>query len=94
MQFVFSTAPKVAAMNGCHKGMGHQGQWQMLSLLQDWFWWPGMAMQIQKVISGCERCTQHKGAQVKAPLQAILVTSPLDLLHVDFTDIEMTMEID
>ena len=51
-------------------------------------------MQMQKVISSCERCIQHEGAQVKAPLQAILVTSPLELLHVDFTGIEMTIELD
>ena len=65
-----------------------------LSLLQDQFWWPSMMMQMQKVISGCERCIQHKGVSVKAPLQAILVTSPLELLHVDFTGIVMTMELD
>ena len=53
-----------------------------------------MVMQMQKVISGCERCIQHKGTQVKAPLQANLVTSPLELLHVDFTGIEMTVELD
>ena len=53
-----------------------------------------MAMQIQKVISDCDRCIQPEGAQVKAPLQAILVTSPLELLHVDFTGIEMTIVVD
>ena len=53
-----------------------------------------MAMQMQKATSGCEKCIQHKGAWVKAPLQTILVTSPLELLHVDFTDIEMMMELD
>ena len=53
-----------------------------------------MAMQMPKVISGCERCIQHEGAQVKASLQAILVTSPLELLHVDFTSIKMKMELD
>ena len=42
-----------------------------------------MAMQMQKVISSCKRCIQHEGAQAKAPLQTILVTSPLELLHVD-----------
>ena len=31
---------------------------------------------------------------MKALLQAIQVTSPLELLHVDFTGIEMTMELD
>ena len=92
--FVVPMAHRVVAMNGCHRDMGHQGQQQTLSLLQDWFWWPGMVMQMQKVISGCERCIQHKGTWVKAPLQAILVTSPLELLHVDFTGIEMTMELD
>ena len=53
-----------------------------------------MAMQMQKSISSWERCIQHKGTQEKAPLQAILVTSPLELLRVDFTGIEMTMELD
>ena len=52
----------------------------------------GLAWQCrcQKVISGCEKCIQHEGARVKAPLKSILVTSPLELLHVDFTGIEMT----
>ena len=53
-----------------------------------------MAMQMQKVISGCERCIQHEAVQAKAPLQAILVTSPLELLPVDFNSIEMMMELD
>ena len=53
-----------------------------------------MVMLMQKAISGCERCIQHKGACVKAPLQTILVISPLELLHVDFTAIETTMELD
>ena len=52
-----------------------------------------MAMWMHKVISNCERCIQHKGAQSKASLQAILVTSPLELLHVDFTHIETIIEL-
>ena len=52
-----------------------------------------MAVQMQKGISGCERCIQHEGAQGKAPLQTILFASPLELLHVDFTGIKTTMEL-
>ena len=92
--FVVSTAHRMVAMNGCHRDAGHQGIWKILSLSQDWFWMPGMAMQMQKAIISCERCIQHEGARVKAPLQAILVTSPLELLYLDFTSIEMTMELD
>ena len=64
------------------------------SLLQDQFWWPDMAIQMQGVISSCERCTHREGAHAKALLQTILVTSPLELFHVDFTSIEMTMKLD
>ena len=94
LQFVLPMAHGVVAMNGCHRDGRHQGLQWMLSLLQDQFWWPGMAMWMQKVISSCERCIQHKCTRVKALLQAILVTSPLELLHVDFTSIEMTVELD
>ena len=38
-------------------------------------------------------CLQHKGKLPKAPLHPIVATTPLDLLHVDFTSIEMTMEL-
>ena len=93
MHSVVCMAHRMVAMNGCYRGVGHQGQQQTLSLLEDWFWWPGMAMQIQRAISGCERCIHHQGAHAKAPLQTILVTSPLELLHMDFTSIEMAMEL-
>ena len=48
LQFVVSTAHCVAAINGCHQDAGHQGQQQMMYLLQDQLWWPGMAAQRQK----------------------------------------------
>ena len=94
MQFIVPTVHRVAGMNRCHKDAGHQGQHWTLYLLQDQFCWPGVAKQIQRVISGCERCTKHKGACAKALLQPILVTSPMELLHVHFISIEMMMDLD
>ena len=41
--------PKVhwtATLNGCHRDVGHQGCDCTLSLLQEHFWWPGMAKQM------------------------------------------------
>ena len=38
-------------------------------------------------------CLQHEGSLSKAPLHPIMVTTPLDLLHVDFTSIETTLEL-
>ena len=36
--------------------------------------------------------TVHKGDMSKAPLHSIMATAPLDLLHVNFTGIEITLE--
>ena len=44
LQFVVPVAHRVAAMIGCHRDTGHQGLQQMLSLLQDQIWWPGMSI--------------------------------------------------
>ena len=57
------------------------------------FWWPGMAKQMRQVIRTCTLCLQYEGCIPKAPLCPIVVTAPLDLLHVDFTSIETTLEL-
>ena len=41
--FIVSKAHWTAALNRCHQDAGHQGCDHTLSLLQEHFWWPGMA---------------------------------------------------
>ena len=82
-----------AALNGCHRDAGHQGCDHTLSLLQEHFWWPGMAKQMTQVIRACKHCLQYEGGTPKAPLCPIVATAPLNLLHVDFTSIETTLEL-
>ena len=41
-------------------------------------------------MKGCQCCQIFEGAVVKAPLCPIKVYVPLELVHVDFTSIEMT----
>ena len=82
----------IAALNECHQDIGHQGCDRTLSLLQECFWWPGMANQMRQSIRACTHCLQYKGGFPKAPLCPIVVTAPLDLLHVDFTSIETMLE--
>ena len=94
LQSVVPTAHWAAAMNGCHQDAGHQGQQWTLYLLHDQFWWSGMATQVQKVISNCEQCIHHEGTHAKAPMWPVIVTAPLELLHIDFTNIYTTMELD
>ena len=53
-----------------------------------------MAKQMRQVIKACRCCLQYEGSSPKAPLCPIVATTPLDLLHVDFTSIETMMELD
>ena len=92
--FVVPKVHRTAALNGCHRDAGHQGCDCTLSLLQERFWWPGMAKQMRQVIKTCRRCLQYEGSNPKAPLCPIVATAPLDLLHVDFTSIETTIKLD
>ena len=52
-----------------------------------------MAKQMRQVIRACTRCLQYEGGIPKALLCPIVATTPLDLLHVDFTSIETTLEL-
>ena len=92
--FIVPRAHWIATLNGCHWDTGHQGHDHTLSLLQECFWWPGMVNQMRQVIKTCRHCLQYEGAIPKAPLCPIVATAPLDLVHVDFTSIETTMELD
>ena len=92
--FVVPKAHRTATLNGCHRDAGHQGRDQMLSLLQEHFWWLGMAKKMRQVIKTCRRCLQYEGGNTKAPLCPIVATTPVDLLHIDFTSIDTTMELD
>ena len=91
--FVVPKTHCVAALNRCHRDANHQGHDSTLSLLWEHFWWLGMANQMQQSIMSCTHCLHHEGNLSKAPLHLILATASMDLLHVDVTSIEMTLEL-
>ena len=51
-----------------------------------------MANHMQQSIKSCACCLQHEGNLSKALLHPIVATTPMDLLHMDFTSIPMTLE--
>ena len=49
---------------------------------------------MRQSIRTCTCCLQHESGLPKAPLHPMVATALLDLLHVDFTSIETTLEPD
>ena len=46
----------------------------------------------KKSPKSCMHCLQHVGSLSKVPLHPMVATAPMDLLHIDFTSIELTMK--
>ena len=87
-QFVVPQIHRSAALDGCHREAAHQGQRRSLSLMQERFWWPGMARDLRNHIKKCARCRKFEAAPPIAPLKPLTCSGPGELLHVDFTSIK------
>ena len=68
----------------CHDDNGHLGMEWTLGLLQERFFWPKMVEDVWTHICTCERCLKFKKPQEKAEMMPILVSCPMELIHLDF----------
>ena len=47
-------------------------------------------VEAKSTMKNCEQCLRHDGESTRAPLVPIEATGPMDLLHLDFTKIEIS----
>ena len=87
-QLVVPKTHRHKAILGCHDDIGHQGRVRTLSLLRERFFWPGMQVEATQHIAKCSRCLKRKSTPQVAPLQPILVSQPLELVHLDYLTFE------
>ena len=88
LQLVLPPSHRTKAVVGCHDQVGHLGQDRVLDLLRDWFYWPGMHIDVVSYINSCPRCLRRKSQPDKAPLLNIEASQPLELIHLDYLKIE------
>ena len=91
LQFVVPQIHRNVALDRCHQEAAHQGQSRSLSLMQEQFWWPGMARDLRNCIRKCGRCKKFEAAPPVALLRPLTCSGPGELLHVDFTSIGETV---
>ena len=85
---VLPAAQREVALRGCHDEVGHLGLECMLDLMRDRFFWPPMAAQAKEHIGKCCPCLAFKARQPKAPLENIVATHPMELVHLDYLCLE------
>ena len=92
--FVVPTVDRQAAIDGCHHSAGHQGCDRTLSLMKERFWWPGMSQVLLKAVANCGRCIQYEAKGQLPPMQPIICTKPMELVHIDYVRMEVTVATD
>ena len=88
LQLVLPTAQREVALRGCHDEVGHLGLEHMLDLMCDMFFWPCMAVQAKEHIGKCCPCLAFKARHPKVPLENIMATHSLELVHLDYLCLE------
>ena len=88
LQLVLPAAYREVALKEYHNEVVHLGLECMLDLMCDRFFWPCMAVQAKEHIGKCRPCLAFKARQPKAPLENIMATHPLELVHLDFLCLE------
>lgn len=80
---------RTAVLRSLHDECGHLGVGRTLQLLKDRFYWPQMAAKVKRYIKTCGRCIARKTLPQRAsPLNQITSKAPLDLVCIDFLQIE------
>ena len=93
LAFVVPTHKRRAAIDGCHHFAGHQGWDRMVSLIKEHFWWPGMIQDMMRSVRNCAWCVQFEAHVQKPNLRPIICTEPMDLVHIDYVKMEVTVGI-
>ena len=92
--FVVPAADWQAAIDGCHCSVGHQGRDRILSLMKERFWWPGMSQALLRAVANCGRCIQYEAEGQLPPMQLIICTELMELVHIDYVGMEFTVVTD
>lgn len=88
-QLVLPESLRPTVMCNLHDNMGHLGVERTLELIRSRFYWPKMAIDVEKKVKGCERCVRRKALPDKAaPLVNITTSRPMELVCMDFLSIE------
>ena len=83
-QFVLPKSFVCKVILAYHDDNGHLEMEGTLGLLQERFIWSKMADVVCICMCTCDRCLRFKQPQERSEMQPILVSYPMELVHLDF----------
>ena len=79
---------QVTVLRGCHDEVSHLGICCMLDLMHEHFFWPQMATSAKLHVKKCHQCISFKAKQQLDPMENIMATHHLQLVHIDYLCLE------
>lgn len=84
-QLVLPARYRDIVLTSLHNHMGHMGVDRTMDLIRTRFYWPRMAIDVERKVKTCGRCVRRKAQPERAaPLVNINTTRPIELLCMDF----------
>lgn len=88
-QLVLPAELRDTVLTSLHDHMGHMGVDRTMDLVRTRFYWPRMAVDVERKVRTCGRCVRRKAQPERAaPLVNIKTTRPLELLCMDYLSLE------
>lgn len=88
-QLVLPEKYRTVVLKSLHDECGHMGVERTVELIRDRFYWPRMTTEVEQYIRTCGRCISRKTLPHRAsPLNQITSQGPLDLVCIDFLQME------
>lgn len=88
-QLVLPARYRQMVLRSLHDESGHMGVERTTELINNRFYWPRMTAEVEQYIRTCGRCISRKTLPQRAsPLNQITSNGPLDLVCIDFLQIE------
>ena len=90
LQLLLPQTMRQELLRNVHDQCGHQGLERTEKLVRERCWWPGLHNDVKEYVLQCQRCVVAKGPYlpVKTPLKSVMATKPLEVLAMDFTQLE------
>ena len=67
----------------------HPGTVKMKLLARSYMWWPGLDLDVERIVKSCQGCTQQRKLPPVSPLHSWpWANMPMKRIHVDFAEIE------
>ena len=89
MQLILPETFRKQVLQGCHDDLGRLRIEQMIDVLRDHFCWPRMLNNKTRHIKQCERCLKFRELPEKAPMENTDATYPMELIHMDYLNVEV-----